>query len=244
MKTIKFISSNGAVLYNPPYILSKKMPLELKQMPLFNEGRDEFKGMDYHKLLDLMETDREQEVLSNESWYTYRACPAFKESLKSIIVVPIPCEVFIRVFSDGQYKWFASGEGFKVETHPLGQRPNYRSDQLQLKFVTSIFIDCDPNLRLLFHHPHFHNEHRFETVTGILQTRLSSALNINTFWPLPDEGHMDYKLEAGTPISYITPLLEEEINVESEMVSQDIIDTQLKRIYYRTKYRKVPSYND
>lgn len=244
MRKIKFISSCGAVDSNPPYLLSKKIPLEFKQMPLFIGDNEQFKKMDYHKFLDMVGTDQQQDLLNDLSLYTYRACPAFRESLKSIIVVPLPCEAFLRIFSDGTYKWFGSGQDFFVRTHAIEQRPNYRTDQLQLKFETGIHINCDPNMGLLFHHPHFHNEHRFETVTGILKTKLSTGLNVNTFWPLPSEGYEDYKLEAGTPLSYITPMIEEDFVVETEIVSQEFIDKKRKSIYYRTKFKGVPSYND
>ena len=143
----------------------------------------------------------ERERLGNNK--TYKVCPALHQIMRTTIVVPAPFD--IRIYQDGEdWGWSTPNEMFQVQSHPKDQHRGFRDDQVCVKIPTPwSFVAQDSPSNLLFHHPHFHNERRWDTAVGTFDVNTWPILSVIMWFDIPaDEEAIE--ISAGTPLVYLS----------------------------------------
>lgn len=208
------MKSKITLLSNDPGIHEQFYPYRLKDNP-----PKWFKNMERKLDSETLQKEPPRENPAEPIPNTYKVCPALMESFKRIIVMPSWTDINIKIDNERWDSYTSQstdhpyGAGKPVVGHSNGQHKGYRQNQHVIKFVSPWVMDVEKASTMVwFTHPHFHDEHRFEAVTGIADMAIQSMTNINTFW-LKHQG--EYTIRAGEPLAYIIPLVEDfELDVQ------------------------------
>ena len=168
---------------------------------------------------------------------TYKACPALIESFKRIIVIPAWSDFQITI-EDDIWRVLSAMPTDNPKTGLLNDEPvtghkdwqhvGYREDKHILKFMSPWQMEIEGPSMVWFTHPHFHDERRFEAVTGITDMSIQSSTHINTYWP---KSRSTYKVKAGQPLTYIVPLMED-FDFNIEVIDRNELLSRSKHIEY------------
>lgn len=166
---------------------------------------------------------------------TYKVCPALMESFKRIIVIPSWTDINIKIDNERWHSYASQttdnpfGNVNTTEGHGNIQHKGYRQNQHNIKFISPWSMSVEnASTMVWFTHPHFHDEHRFEAVTGIVDMAVQCMTNINTFW-LKHQG--EYTIRAGEPLVYLIPLVEDfEFDVQIKDTKE--IDQRTSHLMY------------
>lgn len=189
-----------------PYVLKDNFPKWFKEMP----REDSYDGA-----------------------RTYKACPALIESFKRIIVIPAWSDFQITI-DEGTWRATAAMHTDNLLNdeslmgHADWQHAGYKEDRHILKFMSPWQMEIEGPSMVWFTHPHFHDERRFEAVTGISDISVQSSTHINTYWP---KSRSTYNVKAGQPLTYIVPLMED-FDFNIEVVDRNELVDRSKHIEY------------
>jgi len=138
---------------------------------------------------------------------TVKTCPAIGNGLlDKIILLKLPCDVFISVNEKGVLYWNINAPSkLKIESHPTSQfsssTNNPFENKVNIKFKLPIVLDFSGDT-YMFLQPQYHKQnYPLQVINGSSSKRRINA-SINTFIDIPKETQ-SYHLKEGTILSYL-----------------------------------------
>jgi len=156
---------------------------------------------------------------------TMKTCPGFVDLLSTAIAIPMWREIKI-TYDTRIRKIEIAGVNTdqelseQAETHPSVQYGNNFSDSIHLKLKSPWLSVCNDRTEFLlldatWHRNEFSN---YTVLPGKLEFKFQHSAHVNLFIPKSKETKT-FTIEPGTPICYLLPLTDKDINIEIKTVT-------------------------
>ena len=164
---------------------------------------------------------------------TMKACRGFTELYKNSFVIPFwgNLEIDVKSKIEKQYFWrdnFSGSENTSLPHKTISQHPTVmfegflNNNYLHAKLNSPWFFKTNRYVQFAFVDPVWDKRELSDhtVLPGVLDFKYQHATNINLMIECRSE-ERTFLLEPGTPIAYIIPLSEEEIELRNHLISND-----------------------
>ena len=165
--------------------------------------------------------------IPRQDFPTMRSCPGFIEFFKHAIGIPLWRDHEITYQGDQILDLHIAGVGEEmlyhhIHYHDPRQWGNAFSDRPHLKFMNPWLITADKSVDFVVMDATWHNKNPEDLIIppGIANFKYQSGAHVNAFLGKSTEVKT-LNLEAGNIISYLVPLEDVDIEIETKQVSTD-----------------------
>lgn len=178
---------------------------------------------------------------------TAKVCPALHDLFDRSLMISLWCDHLIHLTPMGNVHVATTtsldnnSDPYQTKSHPRQQFKGAFNDQgLNVKFMSpyKFVTDSDCHFTMIDAVYHRTNYNTFTTLPGIINFKDQQECDVNTIFPLPDETS-EILLHYGTPMSYLLPLDNVDIEINTELVTVEEYFNKKKRVKFVGNYNFV-----
>jgi len=178
---------------------------------------------------------------------TVKVCPALHDLFDRSHMISLWCDHLIHTTPMGNVHVASTtsldnnADPYQTKSHPRSQFKGAFNDRaLNVKFMSpyKFVTNSDCHFNMLDAVYHRTNYNAFTTLPGIINFKDQQECDVNTIFPIPEEAQ-ETLLHYGTPMAYLLPLENSEIEITTELVTTEEYFNKKKRVKFVGNYNFV-----
>ena len=175
---------------------------------------------------------------------TVKRCPAIPEFMSMGFVVPLWCDLRVKIFDDGSFEWNTPEGRFKFSQHPKNQLgeflPKHAQPSLILKPDCPWYIKTPPGVSMFQFPMFYHFNPDFEVAPGVIWTDIHHEINQQMMFKKKGE----FLIQRGTPLAQYIPYRRENFSHEVKEENKELITKRWTSYFnVRTKFTSGYQFN-